>query len=127
MAITTFGNMAIKVGDLDAALRFFQQAGAPTSRPSDWHGGRRADVVLGSVGLTIFTRAVYEDFIQLPDEGFLHVAVFTDDLDAQLQGHEIVWGPAVVSGTFGIRRVAFVTAPGGIRLEFMEQLEGPSP
>jgi hypothetical protein len=31
-----------------------------------------------------------------------------------------------VSGPFGTRRIAFVEAPGGIRLEFMEQLEGPA-
>jgi hypothetical protein len=35
----------------------------------------------------------------------------------------VVWGPAVVDGAFGKRRIAFVEAPGGIRLEFMEQLE----
>jgi hypothetical protein len=29
----------------------------------------------------------------------------------------------VVEGAFGRRRIAFVEAPGGIRLEFMEQLE----
>jgi hypothetical protein len=37
----------------------------------------------------------------------------------------VLWGPRVVSGTFGTRRIAFVEAPGGIRLEFMEQLEDP--
>ena len=30
--------------------------------------------------------------------------------------------PEVVTGPFGRRRIAFVEAPGGIRLEFMEQL-----
>jgi hypothetical protein len=58
----------------------------------------------------------------MPAEGFLHPALFTDDLDSELRGHTVVWGPAVVEGTFGRRRIAFVQAPGGIRLEFMEQL-----
>jgi len=31
----------------------------------------------------------------------------------------------VVDGAFGTRRIAFVEAPGGIRLEFMEQLAPP--
>jgi hypothetical protein len=30
-----------------------------------------------------------------------------------------------VEGAFGTRRIAFVSAPGNIRLEFMEQLEPP--
>ena len=67
--------------------------------------------------------AIYEDAVALPTEGFLHPALFTDDLDAELAGHEVVFGPEVVEGPFGRRRIAFVTAPGGIRLEFMEQLE----
>jgi hypothetical protein len=34
----------------------------------------------------------------------------------------VVWGPTIVEGPFGRRRIAFVAAPGGIRLEFTEQL-----
>jgi hypothetical protein len=63
--------------------------------------------------------------VALPSEGVLHPALFTDDLDRELAGYEVIWGPAVVEGAFGKRRIAFVSAPGNIRLEFMEQLEGP--
>ena len=88
-----------------------------------WGGGERADVLLGPLVITLFTRAIYEDRVALPEEGFLHPALFTDDLDAQLAGHDVVWGPEVVAGPFGVRRIAFVTAPGGMRLEFMQQLD----
>ena len=71
--------------------------------------------------------ALYEDQADLPDECFLHPALFVDDLDRQLQGHDVIWGPGIVRGSFGTRRIAFVRAPGGIRLEFMEQLEEPEP
>lgn len=125
MAITAFGNLAMKVSDLDAAIRFFERAGAPIRDRCAWGQGERVDVELGSVTLTMFTRAVYEDRIPVPDDCFLHMAVFTDDLAADLQGHEILWGPATLSGPFGTRRVAFVAAPGGTRLELMEQLEDP--
>ena len=46
--------------------------------------------------------------------------------NAAVPGHAVVWGPAVVEGAFGKRRIAFVDAPGRMRLEFMEQLE-PAP
>lgn len=73
------------------------------------------------------THALYEDEVDLPDDGFLHVALFTDDVDAEIAGHDVVWGPDVVSGpTFGTRRIVFVDAPGAMRLEFMEQLEDPA-
>lgn len=125
MAVTGLANLAVKVADLDAAVRFYEEAGAEVRDRMVWGNGERADVFLGPVMITLFTRAVYEDVVDLPAEGFLHPALFTDDLDAELEGHPVVWGPAVVEGAFGTRRIAFVDAPGGIRLEFMEQLSPP--
>ncbi len=115
-------NLAVKVADLDAACEFYERAGAEIHDRMHWNDGERADVLLGPVQITLFTRAIYEDAVALPDEGFLHPALFTDDLDAELAGHDVLWGPAEVEGPFGRRRIAFVAAPGGIRLEFMEQL-----
>ncbi|HEY5024523.1 MAG TPA: VOC family protein [Acidimicrobiales bacterium] len=120
-------NLAVKVADLDAAVTFYQKAGAEVRDRMHWNNGERADVFLGPVMITLFTRAIYEDSVDLADEGFLHPALFTDDLDAELEGHDVLWGPAVVEGAFGRRRIAFVDAPGGIRLEFMEQLDPPPP
>ncbi len=127
MAVTGMANLAVKVSDLDAACEFYRDAGADVRDRMTWLGGERADVFLGPVMITLFTRAIYEDAVELPPEGFLHPALFTDDLDAELAGHDVLWGPAVVEGTFGRRRIAFVTAPGGIRLEFMEQLDDSGP
>ncbi len=126
MTVTGMGNLALKVADLNAAVAFYERAGAEVRDRMVWQGGERADAYLGPLMITLFTRAIYEDTVPLPPEGFLHVAVFTDDLAAQLVGHRVVWGPAEVEGAFGRRRIAFVEAPGGTRLEFMEQLEPPS-
>ncbi len=125
MAVTGMANLAIKVSDLDAACAFYERAGATVRDRMPWGEAERADVYLGPVMITLFTRAIYEDKVELPAEGFLHPALFTDDLDDELRGHSVIWGPAVVEGAFGKRRIAFVEAPGGIRLEFMEQLEAP--
>jgi catechol 2,3-dioxygenase-like lactoylglutathione lyase family enzyme len=118
-------NLAVKVRDLDAAVAFYERAGAEVRDRMTWNGGERADVYLGALMITLFTRAIYEDAVDLPEEGFLHPALFTDDLDTELTGHTVVWGPEIVEGAFGRRRIAFVEAPGGIRLEFMEQLAAP--
>jgi len=123
MAVTGLANLAIKVADLDEACAFYTRAGAGVRDRMHWRNGERADVDLGPVVITLFTQAIYEDAVDLPEECFLHPALFTDDLDAELEGHEVVWGPEVVEGSFGRRRIAFVDAPGGIRLEFMEQLD----
>ena len=81
---------------------------------------------LGPVKLTLFTRAIYEDALALPEECFLHPALFSDNLDADLAGHTVLWGPTEVEGPFGRRRIAFLEAPGNIRLELMEQLDDPA-
>jgi hypothetical protein len=125
MAVTGMANLAVKVADIEAACEWYTAAGADVTEPVTWENGRRADVTLGWLKLTLFTKAIYEDATTLPDEGFLHPALFVDDLDAELSRHEVLWGPRVVSGTFGVRRIAFVEAPGGMRLEFMEQVEEP--
>ncbi len=122
MTVTGMANLAMKVADLDAACAFYERAGAAVRDRMQWNNGERADVYLGPVMITLFTHAIYEDRVDLPAEGFLHPALFTDDLDAELAGHDVVWGPEIVEGAFGKRRIAFVNAPGGIRLEFMEQL-----
>ncbi len=125
MSVTGLANLAVKVADLDAAVKFYESSGGEVRDRMLWRDGERADVYLGPVMITLFTRAIYEDQADLPAECFLHPALFTDDLDAELEGHSVLWGPEVVEGTFGIRRIAFVEAPGGIRLEFMEQLAPP--
>ena len=129
MPVTGLANLAVKVADadLDDACAWYSAAGATVTEPVEWENGRRADVQLGALALTLFTRAIYEDACPLPEEGFLHPALFVDDLDAELARHTVLWGPRVVSGSFGTRRIAFVQAPGDIRLEFMEQLEAPAP
>ena len=88
-------NLAVKVADLDAACAYYERAGAEIRDRMEWNGAERADVFLGPVQITLFTRAIYEDAVALPAEGFLHPALFTDDLDAELaRGHDVVWGPA---------------------------------
>jgi catechol 2,3-dioxygenase-like lactoylglutathione lyase family enzyme len=123
VAVTGLANIAVKVADLDGACSFYAASGAEVRDRMQWGKGERVDVFLGPVMITLFTHAIYEDTVEVPAEGFLHPALFTDDLDAQLEGHRVVWGPQTVSGPFGTRRIAFVTAPGGIRLEFMQQVD----
>lgn len=123
VTVTGMANLAVKVSDLDAAVSFYQSAGADVRDRMPWHGGERADVFLGPVMITLFTRALYEDALDLPVDCFLHPALFTDDLDREIEGHTVIWGPAEVTGAFGRRRIVFVEAPGNIRLEFMEQLD----
>ncbi len=121
--ITGMANLAFKVDDVDAAAEWYREHGFEVRDRMHWNGLERADVFLGPLQFTLFSNAIYEtaDGPPLP-EGFLHPALFCDDLDQQLRGHDVIFGPTIVEGPFGRRRIAFVNAPGGIRLEFMQQL-----
>ena len=122
LAVSALGNLAAKVADIDGAVSFYRGLGVEVSGPEEWRGSRRADVHLGPVMLTLFEKAIYEDDgVAVPDEGFLHAALFVADLEAALSSVRPVWGPEIVTGSFGRRRIAFVDAP-GLRLEFMEDL-----
>ena len=79
MGVTGMANLAVKVADLDAACAYYERAGAEIRDRMEWNGAERADVFLGPVQITLFTRAIYEDAVALPSEGFLHPALFTDD------------------------------------------------
>jgi catechol 2,3-dioxygenase-like lactoylglutathione lyase family enzyme len=125
VTVVGLANLAIKVSDLDEAIAFYEGMGSTVRDRIEWGGGERVDVTVGALEITLFTRAIYEDDVELDADCFLHPALFTDDLDRELEGHAVIWGPAEVSGPFGRRRIAFVNAPGNLRLEFMEQLDDP--
>ncbi|MHB8288188.1 MAG: VOC family protein [Acidimicrobiales bacterium] len=125
MAVTGFANLAVKVPDIEKAMEAYRRLGAKVGVPEEWRGARRVDLQMGPVQISLFSRALYEDRVDLPEECFLHAVFAVDDLDAAIDGLQVVWGPEVVTGGFGTRRIAFVEAPGGIRLELMTQLAEP--
>ena len=86
MAVTRMANLAVKVADVDVACAWYEARGFEVRDRMHWNGLERADVFLGPIQITIFDRAIYEtDEYSLPDECFLHPALFCDDLDAHLE------------------------------------------
>src|SRR5260370_12243290 len=104
-------NLAVKVADLDAACAYYAAAGAEVHDRMHWNNGERADVFLGPVMITLFTHAIYEESVALPAEGFLHPALFTDDLDAELEGPDPLYRPALLDAPFGNRPTPFLNPP----------------
>ena len=71
MPVTGLANLAVKVADLEQACAWYEAAGATVTEPVEWENGRRADVQLGALALTLFTKAIYEDACALPGRGVL--------------------------------------------------------
>ena len=65
MTVTGVANLAVKVRDLDTAVAFYERSGAEVRDRMEWNGGERADVYLGALMITLFTRAIYEDAVDL--------------------------------------------------------------
>ena len=126
MAVTGLANLAVKVADLEAACAWYEAAGATVTEPIEWENGRRADVQLG---------VARPDPVHPGDlRGRLHVCPTRGSCTPPSSSTTSTpsWPATPCSGVPG--RSAGPSAPaaspswrrpGGIRLEFMEQLEPP--
>jgi hypothetical protein len=122
-------NVAAKVADVDAEIKFVQELG----------GTLILDEILSVEGQTVrvalmkwadkylhlFANAVYELQLERPLAfGLCHVVMEVSDLDRQRSraleaGAREVMPPQFISAGFGTRDVAFLQSPGGILFELI--------
>lgn len=120
-------NVAAKVADVDAAgaaLAALPGVGAPREHALG-ADDRFVQVALGDAPLNLFTTALHDADRPAPTApGLLHLSFAVDDLDAQLDGGwraSLLGEPRVISGTFGVRRIAFCEPLPGVCVELMEE------
>ena len=127
-------NYAIKVADIERAIRFYVDVlGAKVRLRDEVLGCDYALVRLGTTRVILFEKAPYEDRLgrELP-LGFLHDVYEVDDFDAQIlrlraAGVRLLMEPQVIEAAFGSRRIAFFETADGMRTEVMEILEDRLP
>ena len=123
-------NLGIKVGDLDAELRFLEACGA-TGIEKGMTRGQNGDVpygmaFLGPQRLLLFPHVLYEDNLDEPLKHGLAHAVFEVDEVAEIvkrleqRGVRPIWGPTELPTAFGRRRMAFFRSPSGFIFEAFE-------
>jgi catechol 2,3-dioxygenase-like lactoylglutathione lyase family enzyme len=128
--VTGLWNYAIKVAELEQAIRFYTGAlGAEVRLRGEVLGCAYGLIRLGATRLILFEKAPYEDLLErsLP-LGFLHDVYEVDDFDAQIArlrqaGVRFIMEPQVIEAEFGRRRIAFFETPDGMRTEVMQILE----
>ena len=126
MAVTGLANLAVKVrdADLESACAWYEAAGATVTEPVEWENGRRADVQLGVARADAVHPGHLRGRLRAARRGVPCTPPSSSTISTPSWPATRSCGVrASVSGTFGTRRIAFVEAPGGIRLEFMEQIE----
>ena len=127
-------NYAIKVADIERAIRFYVDVlGAKVRLRDEVLGCDYALVRLGTTRVILFEKAPYEDRLgrELP-LGFLHDVYEVDDFDAQIARLRaarvrLLMEPQVIEAAFGSRRIAFFETADGMRTEVMEILEDRLP
>jgi len=123
-------NYAVKAADIERAAAFYVSTmGATVMFRGEVYDCKYILIRLGNTRLIIFNKAPYEKDLQtdLPN-GFLHAVYEVDDLEKvihslQHYGTKFIMSPRVLEGEFGTRRIAFVEAPDGTRVEVMQILE----
>ena len=123
-------NYAIKVADIDRAVRFYLDVlGAKLRLRGEVLGSVYALIRLGDTRVILFDKAPYEDRLGRElSPGFLHDVYEVTDFDAQIArlrqaGVRFLMEPQVIEAAFGRRRIAFFETPDGLRTEVMEILE----
>ncbi|MCO5071457.1 MAG: hypothetical protein M9944_09655 [Rhizobiaceae bacterium] len=81
---------------------------------------------LGDVRVNLFETALYDDDACDVNPGFLHASFQVRDLEAFLSDPlwvaKLAWGPTIIKGGFGHRRIAFFETFPGCRIELMEEV-----
>ncbi|WP_442580759.1 hypothetical protein ACSBOB_01785 [Mesorhizobium sp. ASY16-5R] len=79
------------------------------------------------VRVNFFENALYDQKQQSGGSGFLHASFQVPDLGEVLASEDwkkhLFWGPTVIKGGFGHRRIAFFEPIPGCRIELMEDLD----
>jgi catechol 2,3-dioxygenase-like lactoylglutathione lyase family enzyme len=129
----SFFHVAIKVHDPEAASRFYRERlnGEVIDRGEpDGTGPTAVSYVALEVAdkrVYLFDRAPYEaaGLVEELPYGFLHFGYVVDDVEAAWREvTETGVEPVMEPTEFGDLKVAFFVAPGEVRIEFIEELDG---
>ncbi|MDQ0474596.1 hypothetical protein [Labrys wisconsinensis] len=120
-------NLAFRVADVaqteDGVAR---TAGWSKRAVHEIDGERFLEAAFGDVRINFFRSALYDDADAADAPGFLHASFAVPDLGAVLDDPvwraRLVWGPGVIRGGFGHRRIAFFEPFPGCRIELMEEI-----
>jgi hypothetical protein len=131
-------NVGVKVENLDAEVEFHRKAGnevliAKDSVPQAGRSQSQALIKSGDKYLVISDGYGWEN--ALPDPlgfGVSHVSYSVDNLDEEMKkvmdaGAKKFMGPADIAGSFGSRRVACFTTPGGMHFCMFQVKENKVP
>jgi hypothetical protein len=128
--LTGLWTIGVKVTDLEKELEFHRQLGNEIVLDETIEFGGRSFrlplVRMGDKYLHLAERMVYEHLLDQPlPVGIAHAVYMSNDFDKDVKtalagGAVLLTEVATISAKFGDRRVAFMRAPGGWIVEFIQ-------
>jgi hypothetical protein len=128
--LTGLWTIGVKVTDLEKELEFHRQLGNEIVLDEAIEFGGRSFrlplVRMGDKYLHLAERMVYEHLLDQPlPVGIAHAVYMSNDFDKDVKtalagGAVLLTEVATISAKFGDRRVAFMRAPGGWIVEFIQ-------
>jgi hypothetical protein len=120
-------NLAFRVPSVGALDELLDGSGFAKRAVHAIDGEAFLEASFGDVRINFFETPLYEAKTESPTSGFLHMSFVVPDLDVVLADErwrsKLIWGPAVIKGGFGHRRIAFFESIPGCRIELMETLD----
>lgn len=125
--MTSLVNLAFRVSSLAEAEALIDSTeGWEKTAVHNLNGELFLEAAFGGTRINFFCSAVYDDKASGQSPGFLHASYAVGNLDEvlaqQAWARSLIWGPHVISGGFGRRRIAFFEPLPGCRIELMEEL-----
>lgn len=135
---TRVWNVGVKVENLEAEVEFHRKAGhevliAKDSVPQGDRPQYQALIKSGDKYIVIVESYGWESVLPKPlDYGVSHVSYSVDSLEEETKkvvaaGAKLFMGPQDIAGTFGSRRVACFTTPGGMHFCMFQVKENRVP
>ena len=128
--LTGLWTIGVKVADLERELEFHRRLGNEIVLDETIEFGGKSFrlplVRMGDKYLHLAERMVYEHVLDHPlPVGIAHAVYISNDFDQDVRtalagGAVLLTEVATISASFGDRRVAFMRAPGGWIVEFIE-------
>jgi hypothetical protein len=121
-------NLAFRVSSVaDTEARIAVSEGWRRTALHQLNGEEFLEADFAGMRVNFFENAIYDkDARPEVPAGFLHVSVEVPNLDEMLAAPSwrdtLLWGPAIINGGFGHRRIAFFEPIPGCRIELMENL-----
>lgn len=120
-------NLAFQVENLETVEAFIEQTTGWEKISSHLLDGEMfLEAFFGGTTFNFFTKPIYADMHNQHSVGYLHTTYRVSNIDYFLENEawskSLFWGPEIINGTFGKRKIAFFNSIEVLRIELFQEI-----